>query len=307
MMRLKLFLFAMVLVSSGAANGQSKRIAILPANGHFGGQESRLADSLTSAMVGRPGVAVIDRASVDRILKEQNFQNSDRSSADSAVRIGKLVGAGHIIVVEVQDAAYTTKQDKQNGTTTTTGTVVLSAIARLIDVETAVILAQPASNFQDSLLISTTTTTPAIPNGPNRTPARSTTTGDDPHVVQSKLTTKSFDSVAADLGIKLLRALGSSESAGATGSSGADLPLVAGIANGSVFINEGSTSGIKTGDRFQVVRLVSVGLKDPKTGKDIVQKKRICTFVAANVDDTNSSGSCAGGTPQAGDIAEPMR
>ena len=306
-MRLKVLLFAMVLVCGGSAYGQAKRIAILPANGHFGGQEARLADSLTSALVGKPGVAVIDRASVDRILKEQNFQNSDRSSADSAVRIGKLVGAGHIIIVEVQDASYTTKQDKQPGTVTTTGTVVLNAIARLIEVETAVIVAQPASNFQDSQLISTQTNTPGVPYGPNRTPGKSTTTGDDPHVVQSRLTTKAFDSVAADLGIKLLRALGSSVSGAAAGSSGADLPLVAGIANGSVYINEGSTSGIKAGDRFQVVRAVSVGLKDPKTGKDIVQKKRICTFVATNVDDSSSSGSCPGGTPQSGDIAEPIR
>jgi hypothetical protein len=306
-MRLKLFLIAMVLVSGVAAQGQSRRIAILPANGHFGGQESRLADSLTSAMVGKPGIAVIDRASVDRILKEQNFQNSDRSSADSAVRIGKLVGAGHIIVVEVPDAGYTTKQDKQPGTVTTTGGVFLDGVARLIAVETAVIVAQPESKFQDSQLISTTTITPAVPIGPNRSPARSTTTGDDPHVVQSKLLSKAFDAVAAELGNKLLQALGSSASAGAESASAADLPLVAGIANGSVFINEGSTSGIKAGDRFQVVREISVGLKDPKTGKDMVQKKKICVFSAANVDDTNSSGSCSGGTPQAGDIAEPIR
>jgi hypothetical protein len=306
-MRLNVFLFAMVLVSGGAAHGQAKRIAILPANGHFGAQETRLADGLTTDLVGKPGVAVIDRASVDRILKEQNFQNSDRSSADSAVRIGKLVGAGEIIVVSVQDFSYTTKQDKQPGTATTTGSVVLSANARLIEVETAVILAQPVSNFQDSQLISTTTTTAAVPFGPGRSPAKSSTTGSDPHVVQTDLQNKAFDSVAAELANKMLGALGSSPSAGAASAPGADLPLVAGIANGSVYINEGSTSGIKTGDRFQVVRLVNVGLKDPKTGKDMVQKKRICTFVAASVDDTNSSGSCTGGTPQAGDVAEPMR
>jgi hypothetical protein len=306
-MRLKVVLFAMVLVSGGAAHGQAKRIAILPANGHFGAQESRLADGLTTDLVGKPGVAVIDRASVDRILKEQNFQNSDRSSGETAVRIGKLVGAGEIIVVSVQDFSYTTKQDKQSNTVTTTGSVVLSANARLIDVETAVILAQPVSNFQDSQLISTTTITPAVPTGPMRSPAKSSTTGSDPHVVQTDLQNKAFDGVAAELASKMLQPLGSSASAGAASASGAELPLVAGIANGSVFINEGSTSGIKTGDRFQVVREVSVGLKDPKTGKDMMQKKRICTFVAANVDDTNSSGSCTGGTPQAGDIAEPMR
>lgn len=306
-MRLKLFIFSLTLIVCSSVHGQaSKRIAILQANGHFPPQESRLTDGVTTALVGKPGIAVIDRASVERILKEQNFQNSDRSSADSAVRIGKLVGAGHIVLVQVVDASYTTKQDKQPGTTTTTGTVVLTANARVIDVETAVILAQPTSTYQNSAVVSTTTQTqtsnPYAPNRPGQ--KQTTTTGGDPHVVQTDLQNKAFDAVAAELANKLMQALGSGGSASA-GSS--DFPLVAGIANGSVFINEGSSSGIRAGDRFQVVRPVSVGLKDPKTGKDIVQNRRVCTFVAVNVDDSNSSGTCDGGTPRSGDVAQPIK
>jgi hypothetical protein len=309
-MRLKLLIFLLTLTICNGVSGQAgKRIAILQANGHFPGPESRVTDSLTSDMVGKPGVAVIDRASVERILKEQNFQNSDRSSADSAVRIGKLVGAGQIILVEVLDASYSTKQDKQPGTQTTTGSIVLNANARLIDVETAVILAQPASNYQDSKLISTTNTTPAVPYGPNRSPARSTTTGDDPHVVQTNLTNKAYEVVAADLSNKLSRSLGApaGTASAAVSGAGGSFPLVAGIANGSVYINEGSSSGIKVGDRFQVMRSVSIGLKDPATGKDLMQKKRVCTFVAVNVDDSSSSGSCDGGTPLSGDVAQPIK
>jgi hypothetical protein len=304
-MRLKLLVFSLTMTACNGMCGQAAaRIAILPANGHFSAQEGRVTDSLTSDMVGTPGVAVIDRASIERILKEQNFQNSDRASADSAVRIGKLVGAGQIILVQVQDASYSTKQDKQPGATTTTGTVVLNASARLIDVETAVILAQSASNFEQSQVISTSTQSPVNPLAP-RAPRPTTTTGSDPNVVQTNLSNRAYGAVAADLANKLMRGLGSASSAD-SGSS-ADLPLVAGIANGSVYINEGSRSGIQAGSRFQVVRTVSVGLKDPRTGKDIQQKKRVCTFVATNVDETSSSGTCSGGIPQSGDVAEPAR
>ena len=84
------------------------------------------------------------------------------------------------------------------------------------------------------------------------------------------------------------------------------LPMVAGIANGSVYINEGTASGIKEGDRFQVVRKVDVGLKDPQTGQAITEKHKVCVLVIANVNDNSSSGTCQGGLPQSGDMAEPV-
>ncbi len=84
-------------------------------------------------------------------------------------------------------------------------------------------------------------------------------------------------------------------------------PLVAGVANGSTFIKQGMKSGIKGGDRFQVVRLVNVRLKDPTTQEDIKQKQKICIFVVVNADEKSSSGTCEGGKPQSGDVAAPIQ
>jgi len=74
------------------------RLAIVPANSRFSEAENRIVDSLTGKLAGKEGVTIIDRASIERILREQNFQNSDRSSLDTATRIGKLVGARQIVV-----------------------------------------------------------------------------------------------------------------------------------------------------------------------------------------------------------------
>lgn len=308
-MRLKILCLGLMAMSTVCAWSQAgQRIAILSAGGHFGAQEARLVDELTTNLVGKPGVAVIDRGSIDRIIKEQNFQNSDRASADTATRIGKLAGAGEIVIVEVVNADYSVRQQKSGSTTTSTGSVVLSANARLINVETAVILAEPKSDFEDSRVIGTVTQTQGYVFGAVRVPPKQKVEGSDPKIVATDLTNKAFSAVAAELSKQLLAAVGQAPNSAvmAAGATGAELPLVAGIANGSVYIDQGTTSGIKPGDRFQVTRSVSVGLKDPRTGRDIVQKTKICVFVAENVSDTSSSGPCTGGTPQSGDVAEPM-
>jgi hypothetical protein len=308
-MRIRILYGAILVGATTCAWGQTvQRMAIVASGGHFGAQETRLADELTTDMVGKPTVAIIDRASLDRIIKEQNFQNSDRASADSAVRIGKLAGASDIVIVQVANADYSTKQEKSGSTTTVTGSVLLSASARLINVETAVILAQPKSDFQASQVIGTTTQNQGFNFGAIRIPPKQTVQSSDPKVVATDLTNKAFTNVAADLSRQLLVAINQvpDGAAAAAGVSGAELPLVAGIVDGSVFINQGAGSGIKTGDRFQVTRSVSVGLKDPRTGRDILQKKKVCVFVAQNVDDSSASGSCQGGTPQTGDAAEPV-
>lgn len=295
------------LVCPGLFAQPPRRIAILPANGHFAQIESLVADNLTGKLAGTSGVTIIDRASIDKILKEQNFQNSDRSSLDTAARIGKLVGAGQIVLIQVPSASYTGHQETAGNTIKNIGTVVLQGNARVIDVETAVILGQPASSFQDSAEVSET----VVKKGSNGihfgaiqtrpTPPSAHTTGSDPKVVESNEWTKAMDAVSADLAPQLVKVLS------AAPGPKAEFPLVAGIANGSVFIDEGTTSGIKAGDRFQVIRKVDTGLKDPRTQQPITQRKAICVLVVATVDESNSSGTCQGSLPLSGDVAEPLQ
>jgi hypothetical protein len=276
-----------------------RRIAFLPANSKFADLENRLSDSLVGKFAGRPGIAVIDRQSIEKIIKEQNFQNSDRSSPDTAARIGKIAGVGQVIMVQVDAGSYTTQNQKNGGTTTAIGTVILQAHARMLDVETAAILTQPSSSFEDHATIATVTEHKAVTFGAYHKNASQTTEGSDPAVVATNEISKAIDAVSSDLAAKLSGALSS-----APGPKAAPA-LVAGIANGAVYINEGSSAGVKVGDRFQVVRKVNIGLNDPKTGQPMTRKTQICELTVTSVDEANSSGACRGGIPQSNDVAEP--
>jgi len=286
----------------------TRRLAIVEANGPvahlnpgFALAESRVTDGLTAALVGAPGLTLVDRASIDKILKEQNFENSDRSSSDSAARIGKLLGVGQILLVQLTGASYTTHEEGSGNSTKTMGTVELSATARLVDVETGVILAQPTSAFQDSVLVSETSKSRGFQIGAVQVPARQKTSGGDPKVIQDNEWAKAGTAVVQELATKLEAAMASVPGPKAASA------LVAGIANGSVYINQGSTAGVKVGDKYQIVRQVSVGLNDPTTGKPIVQKQRVCLLTVVNVDEANASGTCQGGLPQSKDVAEPVQ
>jgi hypothetical protein len=83
--------------------------------------------------------------------------------------------------------------------------------------------------------------------------------------------------------------------------------MVAGIANGSVYINQGTAAGVKAGDRFQIVREVPLGFDDPATRKPVTEKKAVCVLTVAAASDGGAFGSCEGGIPQREDIATPLR
>jgi hypothetical protein len=301
---------ALGLIANSFVSGQpaQQRWAIIAAHGPaansnpgIANAEARVTDDLTAQLTGLPGVALIDRASIDKVLKEQNFQNSDRSSADTAVRIGKLLGVGQMVLVQVFDYSYTTHPDQSGGKTRTMGTIVLRANARMIDVETGVIRAQPSAAYQDSVEISETTKSQGFQFGTIRVPPKQTTHGGDPKVIADNEWAKADNAVVKDLAAKL------SGSIPPPPARKLESALVAGIVNGAVFINRGSTIGIKAGDRFQIIRDVNVGLNDPETGKPMLQKQRVCVLTIERAEESNASGSCQGGLPQAKDVAEPLQ
>jgi hypothetical protein len=115
------------------------------------------------------------------------------------------------------------------------------------------------------------------------------------------LNASAIDAVSAELAAKLSDAVG----VGAAMSLAAQTAKVAGVAGGLVYIAAGSATGVKPGQRFQVVHMADTGLVNPDTNQHIMTKQNVCIFVVVNVvDDSNSSGSCDGGLPKSGDIAQ---
>jgi hypothetical protein len=264
-----------------SANGKLAR-----SNPVFAAGEDRVTDALTSKLAGSPGVTLVDRASLEKIFEEQNLRYSDRSSPATVAKIGKLLGAGQIVLVQLIAASQGTHQENSGMKLKTIGAVQADTRAQIVDVETAEILAQPSSSFEDSAVLSETNL------------FTHQTKGSDQQVFFGREWTKATDSLTADLAQKLKEVLAKSSVPSARNA------LVAGVVNGSIYINQGMGAGIRSGDRFQVVRMESVGLKDPASGEELKQKTVVCSLVVLQVNENNSSGKCDGGKPVSGDVAE---
>lgn len=297
-MRLRNWSCALALFLLQSLHAQpARRIAIIAGNGALEQAmpiykigENRLTLSLTGKLAGTPGITLIAQTDVDLLLKTQNFENSDRSSTATAAHIGKLLGAAQIVLVNFTSGSQTQHREDSSMSTKIIATVQAEGNARLIDVETGAILAQPSCSFKEDAVASETRKWPAVK-----------TTGEGVQATWNDLWTKATNQFTDELADKLITAL-TNAPAPAT----ADI-LVAGIANGSVLINKGTAAGIRQGEQFQIFRMVSTGVTDPATNKLITQKQRVCVLTVNDAEDTSSSGSCAGGVPQRNDVAEPIQ
>ncbi|HZP03921.1 MAG TPA: CsgG/HfaB family protein [Terracidiphilus sp.] len=294
-MRLTKFSSALVLLLGSLLHAQpARRIAVISGNGPlersvpaFALGENRLTVALTGKLAGKPGITLIAQTDIDMLLKTQNFQNSDRSSTETAARIGKLLGASQIVLVNFTNGIQSNHQDNTPVSTKDIATVQADANARLIDVETGEILTQPSSTFKQEAVASEIKRWPVLKN-----------TGAGLQSTWNDLWTKATESISQDLAEKLTTTLAQAPAPAPTGGI-----LVAGIVNGSVLINKGANAGIKNGDQLQIIRMVSTGVTDPATNQVMLQKQKVCVLTITDAEETNSSGTCAGGTPQRGDIA----
>lgn len=278
------------------------RIVVLAANGPleqanpaFALGENRLTEALRGKLAAQPGFTIVAQSDMSSILQAQNFQNSDRSSPENAARIGKLANAEYMIYVNLANGSQTSHPENTPISAKTIAVVQADAMVRIINVESATILAQPTATFQQSAVALETKTFPILKN-----------TGPGLPQTLNDLWAKATESLSSDLSQKITDAFGQAPASHPVPLAPADLPKVAGIDSGSVFINKGSNAGIKVGDRFQITRMVATSLKDPDTGTPITKRQQVCVLTVATVEESNSSGSCTDGIPEPKDLAEPV-
>ena len=56
-----------------------------------------MAEMLITALAGNPSLRVVERARLQKLVEEQNLGSSSRVDKETAVRLGKLVGAHHML------------------------------------------------------------------------------------------------------------------------------------------------------------------------------------------------------------------
>lgn len=305
-MRFKLSSTALALLISSSLYAQpARRIAVIPANGLleranplFALGEERLTEALKGKLANLPGITLVAQGDLDTILRTQNLQNSDRASAETASRIGRVLNAEGIVLVNLVNGSQTSHPENSRTSAKTIAVVQAEASARLIDVESGATTAQPSATFKDSAVALETKTFPVYK-----------TTGQGLPATLNDLWTKATDSLTTDLTAKLRDAFNrETPAASAAASMASDPPKVLGTENGSVFINRGSKAGIKAGDRFQIVRNSATSLKNDD-GTPVINRQKICLLKIDSLspDGKNSSGSCPGGVPEPKDQAEPFQ
>ncbi len=304
-----IFLLLALFVAPSVHAQVKKRTAILRAGSPFPQAEQSIAEQLITMLVEDGRVEVVDRAQMAQIFNEQNMQNNlyynpqqPRFSTDSAVYLGKLLGVPAIVFVRV-DKYYGGQRPPVNDGKkhTISGNVVLKATAQIVNVETGTILAAPTASFdQDRVLSESTDGRPPGAIGPFRIPAGKGTQGVDPQVALRKLTDEAFDSVEHELAGKVANAIVGASNLSARAQK---IPKVAGVQDGMTFVNEGSNSGLKVGDTFQIVRMVDSGMQDPDTHQPILRKKQVCSLTISEVEDSLASGKCTGDIAKNGDQA----
>jgi hypothetical protein len=117
-----------------------KRIAIGRSTGSCGDE---IAEAVISKLSGR--LEVLDRANLDAIMKEQHFTWSDYVDQSTAAKLGKITGAGALLILRADCREH---QDKLVGRATrgnnqsiiiytSRTTVTLKGSAQVVDLETA--------------------------------------------------------------------------------------------------------------------------------------------------------------------------
>jgi curli biogenesis system outer membrane secretion channel CsgG len=273
-----LFLLAMTCAAQQAP--QKKRVAVLDfdygtvrsyVTAIWGSDQDvgkGVADLLVQKLVQDGKYRVIERKQLEKILAEQNFNNSDRADPATASRIGKVLGVDAIIVGSI------TKFGRDDKNTTVGGggfglgrfgvggvqkrdaKAVCGITARLIDTSTAEILAAVTGNGESKR------------GGASLVGAGGS--GGAAGAGAFDMSSKNFGETI--LGEAVNQAVTSTGDQ--LDSAAGNLPthkaevnaLVADVSGNTLILNVGSRSGLQVGDKLEISRAVRT-VKDPATGK----------------------------------------
>ena len=287
MRRIASFGLCLTLVVAASAQ-QRKRVAVMDFD--YGTVRSQVAavfgtdqdvgkgitDLIVDKLVNDGVYSVIERKQLDKIIKEQNFSNSDRADPASAAKIARILGVDAIIVGSITQfgrddkstavgggaASGTLNRFGLGGVKTSKSTAVCTITARMIDTSTAEILASVQGHGEESR-----SGTGIVGSG-----------GSWGNSGGGGLDMRSSNFGATILGAAVTKA--TSDVAHGLDQKAASLPtapvqvvkingVVADVSpDGTIIVNVGSKDGVKVGDTLAVNRKVR-DVKDPTSGKVI--------------------------------------
>jgi curli biogenesis system outer membrane secretion channel CsgG len=264
-----------------------------------------IADMLVTNLVRNGTYSVIERKQLDRILQEQNFQQSGRADPASAVKLARLLGVDAIIIGSITQFG---RDDKKLGVGAAGGGVRVGGIGLGgLGRKTAKAVVQI-----DARLVSTTTAEilgVATGHGESKRSGMTLVGGAEVGGVGG---VGAFDMSSSNFGNTILGEATRSAVDSLTGQIVAVAPqiaetkveihaLVADVSGNDLIINVGTGAGVRVGAEYAVVR-PGREIKDPATGRVL---RRITTTVGklkvTSADESSAQGTLTGGPAKVGD------
>lgn len=309
---------SIALCSATYAQSAKKRIAVFDfdyaavqsnASAIFGTRQDvgkGIADILVDRLVSDGRYSVIERKAIAKIMAEQNFSNSDRVDANSAAKLGRILGVDAIVMGSITQFG----RDDQNRSVSGTAfggiagryglggvgqkkaKAVVGINARLVSTETAEILTV-ASGKGESTRSGANLLGAGGSGGSGGGGAMDMSSSNFADTIIGEAVSQAVTQVADHLD-----------------QSAAQLPthvialsgLVADVSGKTLIINIGSKTGVKVGDHLAVKR-TGREITDPATGKVLRRiEEDLGDITITEVDDSSAVGTYSGaGVPKVGD------
>jgi curli biogenesis system outer membrane secretion channel CsgG len=266
-----------------------------------------VSDMLVEKLVNGGQYSVIERSALDKILKEQNFSNSDRADANSAAKIGAVLGVDAIIIgsitqfgrddqhTNIGGGGYGLGKFGLGGVGTSKAKAVVAISARVINTSTAEIMAA-VTGKGESTRSGTSLIGAGGGGGGGGAGAVSMSSSNFANTILGEAVRGAVDSTAEQL---------NAASGKVEAQKHAINGVVADVTGGTLILNVGKKAGVKVGDMLEISRQVRV-VKDPTTGKVIkAVTDKIGTATVTDVDDDSCTASFSGaGAAKVGDVAK---
>ena len=261
-----------------------------------------IADMLVTDLVRNGTYSVIERKQLDRVLGEQNFQQSGRADASTAAQLGRILGVDAIVIGSITQFGRDDKKLGVGGGVRVGGIglggigrrsskAVVGIDARIVDIRTAEILGV-ATGFGESKRSGATLVGGAAVGGVAAGGAFDMSSSNFASTILGEATRLAVDSLMTEL---VSAAAKIQETVAAISG------LVADVSGSELTINVGTSSGVRVGTEYAVVR-PGREIKDPATGRVL---RRTTTPVGkikiTSADETSAVGTLSGGPSQVGD------
>jgi curli biogenesis system outer membrane secretion channel CsgG len=265
-----------------------------------------ITDLMVSKLVTDGKYRVIERAALDKIIAEQNFNNSDRADPTSASKIGRILGVDTIILGSITKFG---RDDKQvggvgGGRSGWTGMIagagkkeskaVVAITARLVNTTTGEILASVTGNGESArsgMFLGG--------GGGNGAGGGGGAFDMSSSNFAQTILGEAVNKAVADCATQLDNAAGTLPIIKATYSG-----LVADVSGTTLIINIGNKVGVRVGDTIDISRAIRT-VKDPTTGKVLkTVTNKLGSATVTDVDADSATVTYNGATPpKVGDVA----